>query len=124
MLSLEYYTMDTSTGRLRQLATSLGVFHAASAFALPRKIRQHDDGRPLEEDMEVLRQQELAAAAAADYRAAAILHSTYEALREKPPMNVEDIMDLDGDDEAQHEFFLEHGQPTGLPSHVPRPLLL
>jgi hypothetical protein len=60
-----------------------------------QKIRQHDDRRAFADDLEMVRQQEPAAAVAAqDYRgAAAVLHSTHHALKKKPRLSDEKIMD-------------------------------
>ena len=70
-------------------------------------LRQHDDGRLLDEDLELLRQQELTAAAAQDYRRAAHLHDIHEALRPQRRLTLAECAPTDVD--AQHAFFLENG---------------
>ena len=96
--------------RLRHVGRALGAAPAAAVAPAEEELpalRQHDDGRLLDEDLELLRQQELAAAAAQDYRRAAHLHDIHEALRPQRRLTLAECAPTDVD--AQHAFFLENG---------------
>ena len=98
--------------RLRhEVGVALGVACAAAPpppveVLLPR-LRQHDDGQLLAEDLDTLRQDELTAARVQNYRQAALLHDTYQALRPQRRLTLAECAPTDV--EAQHAFFLEHG---------------
>ena len=90
--------------RLRSIAEHIGaapcaaVVEQAEAPAFdpsvadsgwPLNLRQNDDGSIVVADLAALKERELAAAAACQYRLAAQLHSTRESLRPKPAMQSE-----------------------------------
>ena len=92
--------------RLRHLNRALGA--AGAAEPAPTKLfRQHDDGTIVQEDLEALLQQEQAAVQAKDYRAAQLLRGTWEVLRPKPRLTLEECAPTDV--EEQVAFFLQHG---------------
>eukprot|EP01052_Picozoa_sp_SAG31_P055576 SAG31_NODE_15423_length_756_cov_0.844749_1_plen_157_part_10 len=73
----------------------------------PLGLRQHADGAIFLEDLERLKERELAAARDCQYRMAAQLHATWDCLRPKATLAVEDASPTDV--EQQHAFFLENG---------------
>jgi hypothetical protein len=73
----------------------------------PLDLRQNNDGSIVGADLAKLRERELAAAAACEYRLAAQLHATWEALRPKPPLRLEDCSPAGV--QQQHAFFLKSG---------------
>ena len=92
--------------RLRHLGRALGA--AGAAEPAPTKLfRQHDDGTIVHEDLLDLLEQEQAAAQAKDYRAAQLLRDTWEVLRPKPRLTLEECAPTDV--EEQVAFFLQHG---------------
>ena len=96
--------------RLSRMAQALRPCGAAATPPpLPhaRLLRQNDDGSVLPEDLAMLRREEEEAVAARDYRRAALLAATEEALRPKPRLTAEECSPTGV--EAQHAFFLEHG---------------
>ena len=92
--------MITSTRRVQQLALQLDP----SAYGL---LRQQDDGSVVAEDFGRLEQMERSAVARQNYRQAALLHATVEALRRKPPLTREKCTPAGID--AQEDFFLRNG---------------
>ena len=60
-----------------------------------------------DDDLQTLQQQEQAAAASRDYRAAGILRDTLEALLPESRLSIEQCSPTDPDE--QHAFFLKHG---------------
>jgi hypothetical protein len=81
----------------------------ATAAALPALdlLEQHDDGSVLPQELEKLRKLEQDAVGKRDYRLAALLRDTTEALRPKPPLRIEDCAPAGV--EAQEEFFQRNG---------------
>ena len=73
----------------------------------PLRLRQHDDGSIFAADLDLLKKRELAAARECKYRLAAQLYATWNCLRPKPPMTIEEASPTDV--EQQHMFFLENG---------------
>jgi hypothetical protein len=74
---------------------------------LPRKLRQHDDGSVLAEDLVELERLEFEAAARRDYRQATLLHCTLDALQPKPALTRQLCAPSTVD--AQEDFFLQNG---------------
>ena len=95
--------------RLRHLGRALGA--AGAAEPAPTKLfRQHDDGTIVHEDLLDLLEQEQAAAQAKDYRAAQLLRDTWEVLRPKPRLTLEECAPTDRNaaDDCGYSVSLEH----------------
>ena len=93
--------------RIRFVATGLGAQPAALQSVAIEPLRQHEDGRVYDEDLQLLGQQEQAAAAARDYRTAGFFRDTLEAVQSGQRLTIADCSPTDPDE--QHAFFLKHG---------------
>lgn len=119
--------------RLRHMVAGVGAaVDRISRWSVPTgdeatsapKLRQHDDGTVLAEDLELLLREEQTAAQRQDYRRAQLLSDIRHTLGPKPPLSLEDCAPTDVD--AQVEFFLHNGvrsrtQPAALRPSQPEP---